>query len=168
MQCRILSVAPGSSPLETIVELSSAAVIIFEHSFYVFEKRRYLKDRQRPVPSFIEALEQYMASPHAAAVREGVNTPVLTYREAVSTAVHAYQEAVSAAVYTSQGNSSTLMAKLPFEYFQRKAKRASERSQAEAKQAFHRSQEEAKQSVCSQAKAELLQRILDITLQHRL
>ncbi|KAG2140669.1 hypothetical protein DEU56DRAFT_911735 [Suillus clintonianus] len=122
----------NASPFEQIFQLGSAAVIILEHSFYVFDQRRHLQDQQQSVPSVHVALERYMASPHAIAVRNAVNT-----------AVHAYQEAVSAAVYTSQGNSSTWMAKLPFEYFQRKAKRA-------------------------QAKAELLQRILEITLQYRL
>ncbi|KAG2125469.1 hypothetical protein DEU56DRAFT_567358 [Suillus clintonianus] len=146
--------ASGSSPMETHVQLSSAAVIIFEHSFYIFDKRRRLQDRQKSVSSVHVALEQYMASPHATAVRDAVNTAVHAYEEAVSAAVLAYQEAMSTAMHTYQGSSSTWMAKLPFKRFQRKA--------------FERSQAEVKQSVCSQAMAKLLQRILEITLQYRL
>ncbi|KAG2131672.1 hypothetical protein DEU56DRAFT_813785 [Suillus clintonianus] len=83
-----------------------AAVIIFEHSFYIFDKRRYLRGQQQSVPYSFDALEQYMASPHAAAVRE-----------AVSTAARKYQEAVSAV----KNKPSTWKAKLPFERSQRKA-----------------------------------------------
>lgn len=85
----------GLSPLENIVQFSSAAVIIFEHSFYLFYRQRYL----RSVHPVRVALQRYMASPHAAAVRE-----------AVSIAVRAYQ-----------GNPSIWRALLPFERSQRKA-----------------------------------------------
>ncbi|KAG1778000.1 hypothetical protein EV702DRAFT_206806 [Suillus placidus] len=157
MRFRLLSVAPGSSPLENIVQLSSAAVIIFEHSFYIFDKQRYLQDKQKPVPSFHVALEQYIVSPHVVAVREGVSAAVQAYEEAVTTAAHAYEEAVRTAVYTYQGNLPAWMAKLQSERFQRKAK-----------QTFERSQEKEKKSLYSQAKAELIKTILDITLNHRL
>ncbi|KAG1817390.1 hypothetical protein EV424DRAFT_1645121 [Suillus variegatus] len=80
IQSKLLSVSSGSSPLENIVHLVSAAVIIFEHSFYISEQRRYLQDRQNSDPCFYVALEQYMPSPHAAAAKEGV-----------SVAVHAFQ-----------------------------------------------------------------------------
>ncbi|KAG2126208.1 hypothetical protein DEU56DRAFT_916126 [Suillus clintonianus] len=106
MRSRLLSVVSGSSPLETFVQLSSAAIIIFEHSFYIFDKRRHLQDQQNSVSSHIEALERHMASPHAASVRE-----------AVSAAVHKYQEAVS----TVEKTSSTWKGKLPFERSRRKA-----------------------------------------------
>ncbi|KAG1896178.1 uncharacterized protein F5891DRAFT_610662 [Suillus fuscotomentosus] len=82
IQSKLLSVASSSSsPLENIVQLISAAVIIFEHSFYIFEKRPYLQDRQNSDPSFYVALEQYMPSPHASAVREGVSVAVHTFQE---------------------------------------------------------------------------------------
>ncbi|KAG2154028.1 hypothetical protein DEU56DRAFT_907487 [Suillus clintonianus] len=93
MRSRILSVTSASaSPFEQILQLGSAAVIIFEHSFYVFDKRRHSKDQQESVPSFHVALERYMASPHAIAVRDAVN----------------------AAVHANQGNSSNWKAKLRF------------------------------------------------------
>ncbi|KAG2360983.1 hypothetical protein BDR07DRAFT_1486445 [Suillus spraguei] len=53
-----------------------AAVIIFEHSFYIFDKQRYLPDEQKSVPSFNVALERYIASPHAAAVRKAVRVAI--------------------------------------------------------------------------------------------
>ncbi|KAG1786359.1 uncharacterized protein HD556DRAFT_1054538 [Suillus plorans] len=96
IQSKVLSVSSGSSPLESIVQLISAAVIIFEHSFYIFDQRPYLQDRQNSDPCFYVALEQYMPSPHAAAVREGV-----------SVAVHAFQ-----------GRSSTSKVKRLFGRFQ--------------------------------------------------
>ncbi|KAG2344138.1 hypothetical protein BDR05DRAFT_999300 [Suillus weaverae] len=157
MRSRLCSVASGSSALENILQLSCAVVIIFEHSYFIFDKRRYLQDWQESGPSFYAALEQYTASPHAVAVREGASAAVQAYEEAVTTAAHAYEEAVRTAVYTYQGNLPAWMAKLQSERFQRKAK-----------QSFERSQEKEKQSLCSQAKAELIKTILDITLNHRL
>ncbi|KAG1772981.1 hypothetical protein EV702DRAFT_1201264 [Suillus placidus] len=123
--------ASGSSPLENILQLSSAVVIIFEHSFYIFDKRRYLQDQPESAPSFIVALERYIASPHAVAVREGV-----------SAAVQAYEEAMKAAVHTYQGSLPAWTAKLRFKRSQKKKE--------------------------SQAKAELINTILEITLNHRL
>ncbi|KAG2145455.1 uncharacterized protein EDB93DRAFT_1251325 [Suillus bovinus] len=70
-----------SSQLENIVQLNSAAVIIFEHSFYVFDKAHYLQDEQKGDPSFYFAVEQYIASSHAAAVREAVSAAVQTHQE---------------------------------------------------------------------------------------
>jgi len=87
-----------------------AVVIIFEHSFYIFDKRRYLQDQQEFVPSFYVALEQYIPSPHATAVRE-----------AVSLAVQAYQEAMKISV---QGKIIAWMAKLLFERSQEEKAKA--------------------------------------------
>jgi len=154
-------VISSSSPLENIVQLGSAAVIIFENSFYIFDKRGYVQGQQMPVPSFYVALEQYMASPHAAAVREGVSAAVQAYEEAVTTAAHAYEEAVKAFVYTYQENLPAWMAKLPVEPLKRKARERSQRS-------FARSKEREKESSCSQAKAELIKAVVEITLNHRL
>jgi hypothetical protein len=109
--------ASGSSPLENIVQLSSgefggyiamnlliidhlAAIIIFEHSFYIHDKRCYLWDPQESVTSFELALEQYIASPHADAVKK----------------------AVRVAVHTRKGTSSSWTGKLPFARFQKKRK----------------------------------------------
>ncbi|KAG1841384.1 hypothetical protein C8R48DRAFT_679327 [Suillus tomentosus] len=104
MRSRLLPTASDSSPLENTVQLGSAYIIVLEHSFYIFNKQRYLQD-QRPAPSFYVALERYMASQHAAVVREGVSAAVQAYEEAVATAAHAYEEAVKDFVYTYQGNS---------------------------------------------------------------
>ncbi|KAG1780993.1 hypothetical protein EV702DRAFT_1193828 [Suillus placidus] len=125
MRSRLLSVASGSSPLENILQLSSAAVIIFEHSFYIFDKRRYLQDQPESAPSFIVALERYIASPHAVAVREGVGAAVQAYEEGMKTAV------------------------LPAWIMKLRFKRSQEKKE-------------------SQAKAELIKTILEITLNHRL
>ncbi|KAG2063320.1 hypothetical protein BDR04DRAFT_1235537 [Suillus decipiens] len=133
------------------------AVIIFEHSFYIFDKRRYLKEEQKSDPSFHVALEQYIASPHAAAVREGVSAAVRAYEEAVTTATRTYEEAVNTAVYTYHGRLPAWMAKLQEERLQRKAK-----------ETFERSQKEARESLCSRAETDLTKTILEITLNHRL
>ncbi|KAG2124178.1 hypothetical protein DEU56DRAFT_827995 [Suillus clintonianus] len=127
MRSRMLSVTSASaSPFEQIFQLVSgessgriavnllifnhlAAVIVFEHSFYVFDQRRHLQDQQESVPSYHVALERYMVSPHAIAVRDAVNT-----------AVHPYQEPVGTVVHTNQGNSSNWKAKLLFGRFRRK------------------------------------------------
>lgn len=154
-----------------------AAVIIFEHSFYIFDKRRHLQDQQESAPTYSVALELYVASPHAAAVREAVSTAVQAYQGAVTAAAHAYEEAVGAAVYTNQGNLLAWMAK--FEPFKRKAKQSFERSKGKEKESVERTQREEKEFVeraqreekeysCYQAKAELIETILEITLDHRL
>ncbi|KAG1869885.1 hypothetical protein F4604DRAFT_1772181 [Suillus subluteus] len=174
--------ASGSSPLENNVQLISAVVIIFEHSFFVFDKRRYLQDKQKSDPSFDVALEQYIASPHAAVVREGVSAAVQAYEEVVTTAARAYEEALTTAANAYEEAVRTLptwIAKLPFEYLRKKPKEAFERSKEKKKQAFERSkkmekeafersQKKEKESSCSQAKAELTKTILEITLNHRL
>ncbi|KAG1813469.1 hypothetical protein EV424DRAFT_58845 [Suillus variegatus] len=85
IQSKLLSVACGLSPLHNVVQLISAVVIIFEHSFYIFDKRRYLQDKGQSDPSFYIALEQYMSSPHAAAVVKDVSDPVHAYEQAVAT-----------------------------------------------------------------------------------
>src|SRR5712692_3833836 len=98
----------GSSPLENVVQLSSgefsgdvllnrlimdhlATVIIFQRSFFIFDQRRHLQDQQESAPSFDVALEQYMASPCAAAVMEAVSAAIHGYEEAVSTASRTYE-----------------------------------------------------------------------------
>ncbi|KAG1813435.1 hypothetical protein EV424DRAFT_1557542 [Suillus variegatus] len=154
----------------------SAAVIIFEHSFYIFDKRRYLQDMQESDPSFHVALKQYMASPHAATVRQAVSAAVQAYEKAVATAhayeeavatAHAYEEARRTAGFPYKGKLSAFLAKLPIERFKRKVQEASERSQ-EARQSFERSQKAKQSSERSQAKAELFKAVLKIALDHRL
>lgn len=100
-----------------------AVVIILEHSFYVFDKLRYLQDQQKPVPSFYVSLEQYIASPHATAVRK----------------------AVSIAVQICQEYSSTSKDKSSFGRFQKR-----------------------KQAIGDSQKMELIETIVEITLEHRL
>jgi hypothetical protein len=164
----------GSSPLESIVQPISgdssrsyiamnlliidhiAAVIIFEHSFYIFDKQRYRQDQHKSFPSFYVALEQYMASPHATAVREGISAAVQAYERAMITATRAYQENVLA-----------WKANLLCEPSKRRAKEAFERPH-EARRAFERSQKKEKESSCSKAKAEFIKTILEITLTYRL
>ncbi|KAG1801314.1 hypothetical protein EV424DRAFT_1647850 [Suillus variegatus] len=82
---KLPSVASGSSPLEDIIQLISTAVIIFEHTSYIFDNQRYLEDKQESDPSFNVALKQYMSSPHAGAVMKGVSDTVRTYEKAVAT-----------------------------------------------------------------------------------
>jgi len=172
-------VASGLSPLENIVQFGSAAVIIFEHSFYVFDRRRYLQDKQTCDPSFYVGLEQYIASPHAAAVTEAVSAAVQayqetvatasrTYEDAVATASRAYEEAARTAVYPYEGNSLAWTAKLPFKPLKRRAKAAFERSKEKEKKAFERSKEKEKESSCYRAKEELIKAVVRITLNHRL
>ncbi|KAG2160050.1 uncharacterized protein EDB93DRAFT_1244804 [Suillus bovinus] len=108
MQSRLLSVASSPSPLENTVQLGSAVVIILEHSFYINDKRRYLQDQPSSDSSFHVALEQYMASPHAATVREDVSAAVQVYENRMRTA----------------GILSAWMAKLPLERFQKNTKQA--------------------------------------------
>jgi len=156
-----------------------AAVVIFEHSFYVFDRRRSLQDRLTRNPSFYVVLGQYIASSHAAAVKETVSTAVQayqetvatasrTYEDAVATASRSYEEAVRTAVYPYEGNLPAWTAKLPFEPLKRKVKAAFERSKEKEKQAFERSKEEEKESSCYRAKEELMKAVVRITLNHRL
>ncbi|KAG1810389.1 uncharacterized protein HD556DRAFT_49771 [Suillus plorans] len=89
--------ASGSSTLENMVQLISAAVIIFEHSSYIFDKRRYLQDKRESDPSFYVALEQYMSSPHAGAVMKGVSDTVHAYEKAVATSAKENESSCSPA-----------------------------------------------------------------------
>ncbi|KIK36812.1 hypothetical protein CY34DRAFT_491747 [Suillus luteus UH-Slu-Lm8-n1] len=66
------------STLEKIMQLGSAAVIIFENTFYLLDQRRYLK-QESSVHLVHVALQQYISSPNAAAVREALNSTVHTY-----------------------------------------------------------------------------------------
>jgi hypothetical protein len=125
-----------------------AVVVIFEHSFYIFDKRRYLQNQQESAPSFYVALDKYMSSSHAAAVREAVSIAVQAYEAAATTLTHASEEAVRTL--------PTWRTKLSFKRFKKKAKEASEPSKEE------------KEFLCSQAKAELIKTILETTLNHRL
>ncbi|KAG2045971.1 hypothetical protein BDR06DRAFT_245533 [Suillus hirtellus] len=156
-----------------------AAAIIFEHSFYVFDRQRYLQDGQTCDPSFYVGLEQYIASPHAVAVKEAVSAAVQAYEDAVATASRryedavatasrAYEEAVRTAVYPYQGNLPAWTAKLPFEPLKRKAKAAFERSKEKEKKSVERSKNKEKDSSCYRAKEELIKAVVQITLNHRL
>ncbi|KAG2122806.1 hypothetical protein BD769DRAFT_955890 [Suillus cothurnatus] len=157
MESRLLSVVSGSSPLKNIVQLISAVVIIFEHSFYIFDKRRYLQNQKESAPSFYAALDQYMSSSHAADVREVVSIAVQAYEAAITTTTHAYKVAVTHTSEEAVRTLPTWRAKLPFERFKKKAREASERSK-----------EKEKEALCSQAEAELIKTILETTSNHRL
>ncbi|KAG2126174.1 hypothetical protein BD769DRAFT_808818 [Suillus cothurnatus] len=168
MESRLLSVVSGFSPLESIAQLVSAVVVIFEHSFYIFDKRRYLQNQQESAPSFYVALDHYMSSSHAAAVREAVSIAAQEYEAAVTTAAHAYEVAMTTVTHTSEEAVRTLptwRAKLPFERFKKKV---FERSKEKEKEAFERSKAKEKEALCSQAVAELIKTILETTLNHRL
>jgi hypothetical protein len=143
-----------------------AAVIIFEHSFYILDKWRYLHNKQKSASSIDVALEQYLASPHIHAVRESISAAVQAYEEAVTTATRTYEEAVTAAtrayeeavttathVYGeavttatrayegAERNLPAWIGKLPMQRFQRKAKEAFEHSKEKEIKAFERSKE---------------------------
>lgn len=66
-----------SSTLEKIIQLASAVVIIFEHAFYLWDQKTY--HVQGPDHPVCIALQQYMASPNVAAVKEALNSAVHTY-----------------------------------------------------------------------------------------
>jgi hypothetical protein len=68
--------------LEKIVQLGSAAVIIFENVFHLLEHRRY--PQQEPVRPLRLVLLQYMASPNAAAAREALSSAIHTYEAGFS------------------------------------------------------------------------------------
>ncbi|KAG2032351.1 hypothetical protein BDR03DRAFT_1094995 [Suillus americanus] len=151
MQSRLLSVASGSSLLENIVQLGSAAVIVFEHSFYILDKRRYLQDYQKSTPSYYVALEQYMASPHAAAVREAVIAAVQAYQEAMKTPVKGRTTVKGKTPV--KGKMPAWMAKLRFQ---------------KDKETLAKEEESLAKEKKSLAKAELIKTILEICLNHRL
>ncbi|KIK34686.1 hypothetical protein CY34DRAFT_812769 [Suillus luteus UH-Slu-Lm8-n1] len=68
-----------SSSLEKIMQLGSAAIIIFEHAFYLSEQQHYRVEQEPSVRPVRVALEQYIASPNAAAVREALSSAVRPY-----------------------------------------------------------------------------------------
>ncbi|KIK37748.1 hypothetical protein CY34DRAFT_442700 [Suillus luteus UH-Slu-Lm8-n1] len=68
-----------SSALEKIMQLGSAAVIIFENAFYLSDQQRYGLERKSSVHPVRVALRQYIASPNAAAVREALSSAIHTY-----------------------------------------------------------------------------------------
>lgn len=65
------------------MQLGSAAVIVFENAFYLFEQQRY-RSEQQSVRSLRVALQQYMASPNAVAVRDALSSAVHTYEAGFS------------------------------------------------------------------------------------
>ncbi|KAG2746335.1 hypothetical protein P692DRAFT_20836132, partial [Suillus brevipes Sb2] len=107
-RARVLITTETARPLT-----DRSAVIIFEHSFYIHDKRRHLQDQKKSAPSYIVALELYMASPHVA-----------TVREAVRAAVQAYEETMKAPVHTYKGNLPAWMAKLLFERSEEKKQKS--------------------------------------------
>ncbi|KAG1837427.1 hypothetical protein DFJ58DRAFT_749490 [Suillus subalutaceus] len=62
------------------MQLGSAAVIIFENVFYLLDQQ---EERKSAHPVRV-ALQQYMASPNAAAVRIALNSAVHTYEAGFS------------------------------------------------------------------------------------
>lgn len=72
------------------MQLGSAAVIIFENTYYLLEQRRHrLLGQQRHLEqeSFRPvrvALQQYIASPNATAVREALSSAIHTYEAGFS------------------------------------------------------------------------------------
>ncbi|KAG1758654.1 hypothetical protein EDD22DRAFT_849811, partial [Suillus occidentalis] len=68
-----------SSALEKIMQLGSAAVIIFENAFYLSDQQRHGLERKSSVHPVRVALRQYIASPNAAAVREALSSAIHTY-----------------------------------------------------------------------------------------
>ncbi|KAG1744537.1 uncharacterized protein EDB91DRAFT_1246662 [Suillus paluster] len=80
MQPSLHYLASGSSALEQIVQLCSATVIILECSFHIWDQRRSLKDWKGSEDCVRIAVDHYMRSPHAAAVRDAVGTAIHTYQ----------------------------------------------------------------------------------------
>ncbi|KAG2755146.1 hypothetical protein P692DRAFT_20719146, partial [Suillus brevipes Sb2] len=81
---RFLACPPfESSTLEKTIQFGSAAVIIFENAFYLLDHQRYLKQEPSVCPVRV-ALQQYIASPNVAAVREALSSAVRTYEAGVS------------------------------------------------------------------------------------
>ncbi|KAG2087750.1 hypothetical protein BD769DRAFT_1680669 [Suillus cothurnatus] len=69
-----------SSTLEQTMQLSSAALIVFEHALYLVDQQQGCMCA-RPVGL---ALQQYMASPNAAAVRVALSSAIHTYESGFS------------------------------------------------------------------------------------
>ncbi|KAG1758675.1 hypothetical protein EDD22DRAFT_956642 [Suillus occidentalis] len=68
-----------SSTLEKIMQLGSAAIIIFENAFYHLEQQHYRVEQEPSAHPVRVALEQYIASPNAIAVREALSSAIRTY-----------------------------------------------------------------------------------------
>jgi Arc/MetJ family transcription regulator len=71
---------PESSTLGQIMQFSSAALIVFENAFYLVDEQQG-RMSVRPVYA---ALQQYMASPNAAAVRAALSPAIHTYEAGFS------------------------------------------------------------------------------------
>jgi hypothetical protein len=69
-----------SSTLEQIMQLSSAALIVFENAFYLLDQQQ----GRRSVRPVCVALQQYMVSPNAAAVRAALSPAIHTYESGFS------------------------------------------------------------------------------------
>jgi hypothetical protein len=68
-----------SSTLEKIMQLGSAAVIVFENTFYLLDQQYHEVERKPSIRFVHAALQQYIASPNAAAVREALSSAIQTY-----------------------------------------------------------------------------------------
>jgi len=73
----------GSSTLEKTLQLGSAAVIVFENAFYLRSQQRHGLGQESVHPVRV-ALQQYIVSPNAAAVREALSSAVRTYEAGFS------------------------------------------------------------------------------------
>ncbi|KAG1842484.1 hypothetical protein C8R48DRAFT_781081 [Suillus tomentosus] len=65
------------------MQLGSAAIIIFEHAFHLWAQHRLTREQESVYPVRV-ALQRYMASPNAAAVRETMSSAVRTYEAGLS------------------------------------------------------------------------------------
>ncbi|OAX38396.1 hypothetical protein K503DRAFT_770508 [Rhizopogon vinicolor AM-OR11-026] len=73
MQSRLLSLVRGSSILENIVQFGSAALVILEHTFYLWHQER----RRSP---FHVALQHFMISPNAGSLGDALSIVVDAYQ----------------------------------------------------------------------------------------
>ncbi|KAG2150426.1 hypothetical protein DEU56DRAFT_908677 [Suillus clintonianus] len=78
MWSTLRSLDSGSSTLENIVQFGSAAVIILEHAFHLWDQQ--FNAHQESVHPVSVALQQYMVSPNAAAAREALSSVIHTYQ----------------------------------------------------------------------------------------
>jgi len=65
------------------MELGSAVIIIFENVFHLSGQQRFTSGQESVYPVRV-ALQQYMASPNAAAVREALSSTIRTYEAGFS------------------------------------------------------------------------------------
>lgn len=86
IQSNLLPVAPGLSPLDNVVQLISAVVIVFERSFYIHDKLRDPQNKPQSRPSFCVALDEYMRFPDKTTVSQGASDAVHAYKKAVVSA----------------------------------------------------------------------------------